>query len=627
MTGPRPEHSPAPGLSSSAFSSSSSTILPGGTQLSSVDSRRRVFFRSLAQIGRQVAGGLAYAHARGIVHRDIKPSNLLLDTEGVVWITDFGLAKGDDEGLTLSGDILGTIRYMAPERFRGEGDARADVYALGLTLYELLTLHSGFDSPDRLKLIEQIKTEEPPRPRAIDARIPRDLETIVLKAIEKDPKARYLSAEAMGEDLRRFLADEPILARQVSAVERYWRWAKRNPAIAGLGAAVTAMLILATVASLLTARYFNEAAQSERTARHEAELSRQAESSQRERAELEKQRADITLADMYTSRGLLASERDAPAEAVLWFAEAADQSATAEDPRRQENNRLRARNWMRQATLPVAAMSLSGYPHQLDFQPRGELLLVRFGKDKVIVWSWRDGKRFPWAEKLVGVGSAQFSPDGASVALGFLSGEVQIRNVTNGDILARIRHQGPIKALAFSPDGEFLALASQIARVWDINRNAFLNPVWSHPRPVSALAFNRNGDRLITACDDKLARVFAVDRRRDRMAPLYRARGPCCDIATRADRRRPHSCYGERRLRTQSLGHGDRQACCEPDPYQAVVPSGSRGLTRWPLVCHGWLQRSGTLCGGRQAAAGAPGPYEPGQEVSSSAPTIRCCSP
>ena len=187
-------------------------MLPGGTQVSAVDSsgRRQPFFRSVAQIGRQAAQGLAYAHARGIVHRDIKPSNLLLDTAGVVWITDFGLAKADDDGLTPTGDILGTLRYMAPERFRGEGDARADVYALGLTLYELLTLRPAFDSPDRLKLIEQIKTEDPQRPRALDARIPRDLETIVLKAIEKDPEARYQSAEAMGEDLRRFLDDEPI---------------------------------------------------------------------------------------------------------------------------------------------------------------------------------------------------------------------------------------------------------------------------------------------------------------------------------------------------------------------------------------------------------------------------------
>src|SRR6516162_3085357 len=259
-TGPQRAHPPAPDLSPPASPSSSSAILPGGTQLSSVESGRRTFFRSLAQIGRQVAGGLAYAHARGIVHRDIKPSNLLLDTDGVVWIADFGLAKGDDEGLTQSGDILGTLRYMAPERFRGEGDARADVYALGLTLYELLTLRPGFASSDRLRLIEQIKTQEPLRPRAVDARIPRDLETIVLKAIEKDPKARYQSAEVMGEDLRRFLADEPIRARQVSAAERYWRWARRNPVIAVLGGVLTALLVAVSIGSILAASYFRSLA-------------------------------------------------------------------------------------------------------------------------------------------------------------------------------------------------------------------------------------------------------------------------------------------------------------------------------------------------------------------------------
>ena len=232
----------------------SSAVLPGGTPISDIDAsgRMRAFFRSVAQIGRQSAQGLAYAHARGIVHRDIKPSNLLLDMAGVVWITDFGLAKGEDEGLTETGDILGTLRYMAPERFRGEGDARADVYALGLTLYELLTLRPAFDTSDRLKLIERIKAEEPARPRSLDARIPRDLETIVLKASDKDPALRYATAEAMAEDLRRFLSDEPIQARRIGGAERAWRWCRRNPGMAS----ASALSILALVATSAIALAF-----------------------------------------------------------------------------------------------------------------------------------------------------------------------------------------------------------------------------------------------------------------------------------------------------------------------------------------------------------------------------------
>ena len=197
-------------------------MLPGGTALSLVEStsRRQPFFRSVAQIGRQVAQGLSHAHSRGILHRDIKPSNLLLDTAGVVWITDFGLAKAEEDGLTATGDILGTLRYMAPERFSGAGDAHSDVYSLGLTLYELLALRPAFETSDRLRLIEEIKSKDPLSLRSIDGRIPRDLETIVRKAIDKEPARRYSSAEAMAEDLRRFLDNEPILARQSSSVER-----------------------------------------------------------------------------------------------------------------------------------------------------------------------------------------------------------------------------------------------------------------------------------------------------------------------------------------------------------------------------------------------------------------------
>ena len=399
--------------SSSTPTPLTSAVLPGGAQLSVAEMSHRVFHRSVAHIGRQAAGALVHAHARGVIHRDIKPSNLLLDTDGVVWVTDFGLAKAEDDGLTQTGDVLGTLRYMAPERFLGQADPRSDVYALGLTLYELLVLRPAFDSPNRLALIEQVRTVDPPRPRSIDPRIPLDLETIVLKAIEKDPRTRYASADAMSEDLRRFLADEPIQARQVGPAERYWRWARHHPGIAVLGGVLTAVLVLATVASLLTAGYFNQAARSERAARQEAELLRQAETAQRLRAQMEKKRADVTLADMYTSRGLLAGEREVPAEAALWFAAAVDQSAIAQDLERQQDNRLRARNWMRQAILPVGAMSLSGDPRQLDFQPRGDLLLVRSAKGATILWSWRDGKALPGPTSCPASAQPSLAPTGA----------------------------------------------------------------------------------------------------------------------------------------------------------------------------------------------------------------------
>src|SRR5262249_53956635 len=154
---------------------------------------------------------------QGVLHRDIKPSNLLLDMRGTVWVADFGLAKAmaDTDGLTNEGDVLGTIRYMAPERFRGQSDARSDLYALGLTLYELLTTRPAFDQQDRDRLILQVTSEVPPRPRAINPEIPRDLETIVLKAIEHDPARRYQKADELVDDLGLFLADHPIKARHV----------------------------------------------------------------------------------------------------------------------------------------------------------------------------------------------------------------------------------------------------------------------------------------------------------------------------------------------------------------------------------------------------------------------------
>jgi serine/threonine protein kinase len=203
------------------------------------------YYQAVARVGADVAEALAYAHSQGILHRDIKPSNLLLDVDGTVWVTDFGLAKAAEaDGLTETGDLMGTLRYMAPERFEGWSNPRSDIYSLGATLYELLTLRPLFDEPNRAKLMKMVAHEAPTAPRKLDPAIPRDLETVVLKAIAREPEQRYASAEQMAEDLRRFLADRPILARRTGGLERLWRWSRRNPALAGSIASLFLFLVL-----------------------------------------------------------------------------------------------------------------------------------------------------------------------------------------------------------------------------------------------------------------------------------------------------------------------------------------------------------------------------------------------
>ena len=215
-------------------------------------SLRGEYYRSVARIGIEIAEALAYAHSQGVLHRDIKPANLLLDTQGTVWISDFGLARvqGLSE-LTVAGDVVGTMRYIPPERFHGQTDARGDIYGLGLTLYEMLTLRPAFLEMEREPLVNRILQSSLPPPRRSDRRIPRDLETIVLKATRREPADRYPTARAMAEDLRRFVADRPILARRFSGAERAWRWCRGNPALSALTALSALLLVGITIISLV----------------------------------------------------------------------------------------------------------------------------------------------------------------------------------------------------------------------------------------------------------------------------------------------------------------------------------------------------------------------------------------
>lgn len=243
---------------SDAFSASKPTdVLSGSSSGTHKRDRKLTYCQSVAQIGVQVAEALHYAHGQGVLHRDIKPSNLLLDLRGTVWVTDFGLAKlDDDRGLTQTGDILGTLRYLAPETLKEQADARSEIYSLGLTLYELLALRPAIESSHRHALIDQVLSGQIEPLEKRNPEIPRDLVTIVHKAIEPDPRHRYQTAQALADDLRRFVDDEPIEARRLSTLEHMVRWGRHNRGLAASLAAVASLVCLLAIGSTIAAGYF-----------------------------------------------------------------------------------------------------------------------------------------------------------------------------------------------------------------------------------------------------------------------------------------------------------------------------------------------------------------------------------
>jgi serine/threonine protein kinase len=254
---------------------------PIGSLATSFSADSNGFYRTVARLGIQAAEALEHAHEYGVIHRDIKPGNLMVDGHGHLWVTDFGLAQfQSDPGLTQSGDLLGTLRYMSPEQANGQRvaiDHRTDIYSLGATLYELLTQHRPFEGNDRHTLLHQILNDEPRPPRALQKSIPVELETIVLKALAKTPAERYATAKELADDLSRFLKDQPIQARRSTAAQRLRKWTRRHPSV--FWAAVI-LCILTAAGSLLSATMIHASYERERKhaqdAKEDFELARQA---------------------------------------------------------------------------------------------------------------------------------------------------------------------------------------------------------------------------------------------------------------------------------------------------------------------------------------------------------------
>ena len=419
-----------------------------------------------------------------MLHRDIKPSNLLLDVDGRVWVTDFGLAKLEgSDGPTRTSDIFGTPRYMAPERFEGWSDRRSDIYGLGITLYELLTLRPAFDATTRARLIEQVIHDPPVAPRKIDPKIPRDFETIVLKAIAKEPAERYATAEALAADLENFLSDKPIVARRTGPAERVVKWARRRPAIASLLALLNIVAALGLLGILWKWRHAVEANSS--LDRANAELDESNKTLERNLYD-----STIRLANTELGNGNLTRVQQ-----LL---------ASCPEP---------LRNWehayLTRACHSDSFKEISGFTNPVfgvAFSPDGKRIATASMYQGVKVWDAESRQLLCSAAGLNGaVISVDFSPDGKRVAAGIYNpektGSIWIGNAETGHPEKVIgAYVGVIWRVAFSPDGKYVASAGEdkTVLIHDTETRKLVKPLKDGTQGFTSVAFSPNG-RYIAA--------------------------------------------------------------------------------------------------------------------------------
>ncbi len=507
-----PAPSPRPAVArgdSPARATSSTPLFGSGSDSGSLSpsSRRSAYWQAVARIGVQVAEALAYAHAQGVLHRDIKPSNLLLDNHGTIWVTDFGLAKLDDQqDLTGSGDVLGTLRYMPPEAFEGRHDARGDVYSLGLTLYELLALRPAFEETDRARLIRQVTADEPPRLRKLNRDVPRDLETVVHKAIDRGPGHRYQTAAELAGDLKLFVEDRPIHARPAGEAEKFFRWCRRNPMPAGLLAALVVVLCAGFVVSTWNWRVAEKERSKASAASVEASLARDkaldAEKTAREAAE----RAGRSLYFSLIDRARLEHQgaNIAEAETILDRCEPSRRGWEWHYLKGLDHGEL----------FPLAGHD--GWVEAVAYSPDGKWIATGGGGNpfysnpghKVVPGTViiRDAETGRPVHTLRGhehlILQLAFLADGRLLASSSIDGTVQLHEAATGRlvrtlVVGKTRNTG---VLAPAPDGRRLAIptAEHTLALWDITTGAISPLLPAQPFGYSDAAFSPDGRWLAT---------------------------------------------------------------------------------------------------------------------------------
>ena len=442
----------------------------------------------------QIARAVQHAHERGILHRDLKPTNIVIDAQGEPHVSDFGLAKilEDNLDLTQSLAVLGTPAYMAPEQANGQSKqltTAADVYSLGAILYELLTGRPPFRGETALATMRQVAEQEPPRPSALNPRLDRTLETICLKCLEKNPLQRYGTAEALAEDLDRFARGEPVQARPVSQPERFWRWCRRKPALAGALAA----LFVAVLAGFAGISW-----QWQRAESHAAR-----EAGQRAQAQQLATRLTLDKAEVLFGQ-------DRAADALAFVARVLRESPTNRVVAERAVSALGQRNFC----VPVAALRHGGEVASVSFSPNGRRVLTASQDKTARLWDGTTGEKLFELKPDGGVESARFSPDGSLVVTAARDGTAQIWNALTGERIGpALKHGGAVQHAEFSLAGDRVVTASAdfTARVWDARTGRPFTAPLVHGSNVVEAHFSPDGQRVVTSARDKIFRVWAVE--------------------------------------------------------------------------------------------------------------------